>query len=958
MQQCKNLKIQQKEKKMGSNLDITSLIANYIQNSIGALIFLGLILFASLYFLRNPIKNYISSTWGHRSDINDAAICFHENRDIIYENEKVLYEINIFGFGVTLLSILSLLVSPFVFILIYAGGKIINIKNKASNLKDFIIFKDLKDSDSFLDLLNNHSAKIDYYLKEIQNASYVFILAGFVAHSYTLAIIGALLAVICISVSLFALYNVLNYKLNYKYTNYYRALELLTTSQLGNLRGIYVYSILSIASVYLLTGFSVWIWLIVLLKVVQSAIILKALENETFENKRHEQIDARDYSNITEAASYPNFKSQSKGYKWTTPLQAQLFSFEKEAKSDKLITLNKYFFAPEMVNKSALSKNPMILEKLQNIDIKVSALDWTKQILIIGEMGTGKTEQINYYIEQIHNSNFTISKAITHNDRKGNYTERWYREDKDHILNFFDKRSSVFCIFTEMAYNIEAGTNFIENMFTAIQGDETDDFFAPKAKQLMSQWVKEAYFESEKNHEKAWELLFIKIQEYKDNVKDDKTKSSIYQVIELGLETFEILKYQILIEKRKIFSIHKYLRTENTQLFIMNNPEYENKLAPYLSGIWGAYVVSVTSKGETKEHLILNNIDEFLSLKLEETTRKTLLTLTRGFGYQNLIAVQYLPEEDKNFLQNIDSSKYALMVFSASDDFTKERVTKKIDKAEALVASSSPDTSKQGGSGSSEYTAGIEVFSSLLGGATNKKYQTSYSLQEFDLVNAQQVQSMPPFTHITFIPKEQVRYFPKAERIKLFALALFGLEEELKELVKTNDYQMKESGVLYLGYTPLSKLNYNNRGFEKWDMTEYFASQSIKNKVVESKIEASELIKNIDEKTLFKHYMSIRFAGTIEESAKYAMICGLSDEVIEQIFIKMDENSVVLEKLIDKYTEQERYDLMNDFFDIDENDWEAKFAFIKKYDLIGGMLGVFAFSDEFLIKIANEYEEA
>ena len=59
-----------------------------------------------------------------------------------------------------------------------------------------------------------------------------------------------------------------------------------------------------------------------------------------------------------------------------------------------------------------------------------------------------------------------------------------------------------------------------------------------------------------------------------------------------------------------------------------------------------------------------------------------------------------------------------------------------------------------------------------------------------------------------------------------------------------------------------------------------------------------------------------------------------------------------------KYTEQERYDLMTQFFEIDENDWENKFDFVKKYDLIGGMLGVFAFSDEFLIKVANEYEDA
>ena len=112
-----------------------------------------------------------------------------------------------------------------------------------------------------------------------------------------------------------------------------------------------------------------------------------------------------------------------------------------------------------------------------------------------------------------------------------------------------------------------------------------------------------------------------------------------------------------------------------------------------------------------------------------------------------------------------------------------------------------------------------------------------------------------------------------------------------------------------------------------------------------------------DEKEEFKHYMNIKFAGTVEAAKDYIRQNNLERYDIDNMFKNVEENNDKVQKLLSKYSEQQRYDLMEDFFKIDETDLESKYNFCKENDLIGCILGIFTFSKEFRETVLGEFED-
>ncbi|MFW2528537.1 type IV secretion system DNA-binding domain-containing protein, partial [Aliarcobacter butzleri] len=689
--------------------------------------------------------------------------------------------------------------------------------------------------------------------------------------------------------------------------------------------------------------------ILVIIKFAINFFTNSLLNREDNISQRHQMVENRDYTNIQNLASYPNPLSQSRGYKFTTLLQMKFFEMEKKVKGKSLIHLDNYAFFPQMVNRSDLRKNPLLAKKLnESVKVSLNAKDFTKQIIVLGGMGSGKTEFVNNIVEQVHTSNFENMKSIIYNDIKGDFKQKFYRADKDYLINLFDKESSVWCIFSEMKHNIEAGTNFVNNLFQSIAGDDKD-FFIGRAKQLTAQWIQEAYFSTDNNID-AWEMFFIRIKSYEKKLEeeDDRTKSSILQTILIALEILSIMRYQIVIEKRKIFCINEFIYETDTQLFLVNNKQYEAKLTPYLVGLWGAINSAIMCKPDIPEeeenpHLILFVLDEGLSVPIDEATRKSMLTLTRSKGACNIILGQYLNNNEK-LIQDIDSSRYALVTFNINDDFTLEKVSKKFASAEMLSVTASPQVKDNQENGQQD-NIGISAINEILSKGKNQDNFT-YSLGNTEVIALQQLQSMPKYHHLTFIPSEEVKTLNSEDSLRNFKLLAFGYEDLMKDIaVSNNEFLSRESGILYLGYTPQSSLNFNNPPFVQWNMEDYYKDSLKEN--------ASTKI-SLDEKTAFTHYMNIAFAETQEKAEEYIINNDLVSFDIDHIFIEVEENSEKILQLMAKYSEEERYELMDMFFDIPKDDIEKKYEFCKTHDLIGAILGIFTFSDKFRISKIGE----
>ncbi|MEA1891316.1 MAG: type IV secretion system DNA-binding domain-containing protein [Campylobacterota bacterium] len=942
------------------NFDIGKLVEAYSQNATIMMYTAIPVLLIVLYLLRNPIKSIISSLMSYRAgNIDDYSFSIHKNRDVIFENEK-----NIINEGLSLknailltISIVSVLIHPLLFVILYATVKTQIVKLRSKKIKDYSIYKNLDDDDEFLSFLNNKSASANLIIDELFLSAYLFITLGLFVGNMIVSLIGLSIIVILLIVNIVMLYNIAMYRINYKQIEFYRALRLLETSTLNDNKSLLILMIASIASNFtVLAGLSAYIWSTFILRLIIRFVTNSLLKKEDGLNENHLKLENRDYTNLSRISSYPNFKSKSRGYKFSTLLEMKFFELEKKDK--KTIHLDNYAFYPDAINRTDLRKNPLMKNELKDkVKVMIETLDFTKQILILGSMGSGKTALIKNLIKQVIESKFTLFDNIVYNDIKGDFTNDFYREDKDIIVNLYDSRAKVWCPFLEMESNIEAGTSFISNLFeSAMDGQNGDDFFSGRAKQLTSEWLKESYFETDNNIE-AWEMFFAKISDYEEELKaeDDKTKSSILQTILISLEILKLMHFQIVNEKRETFTFEEFVNSRGKQLFFVNNKQYEVKLTPYLTGLTAAYINTLMSKDdyslleESERIFTLNVFDEFLTMKIDDPTRKTLLTAIRSKGGCNILPAQYLINDEK-LIQDLDSSRYAMITFNINDDFTMEKVLKKLGRVEHLSISSSEE-SKQAGSGvkmgdDSKVDEAILLSSAneAFSGLGKKKQNNSYSIAESQVVTEQQLQSLPKYHHLTFIPSEETKNFNDLDTNRFFKLMVFGYDKIMENIAKSDDFLAKDSGILYLGYTPNVEFSYKSGSFKKWDIEKYYKSISKKQKKS----------KKMDEKTEFIHYMNIKFAENTENAKDYILKNNLETLDIETMFKNVEENSKKVHDLLLEKSESERYELMEKFFEIDENDMESKYKFCKKHNLIGAILGIFTFSDEFRNKMLKE----
>lgn len=933
----------------------------YAQNgiySIGILLFFG---FLAIFLFRNVFKNIFASLNGYRTFLDDYSFSTHENKDIIYENEviRLTTGINLKNGVLLYISILTALINPFIFIGLYLFYKVVNVKQKLSLLKDFKIYKDIETDDLLIKTLNEKMPKINFLVNEIYFTSFILLGLGLYFGNLIIAFSAIILIVALLIAKAITIYNIVMYRMNYKQVSYFRGLRLFDSSDLSNKKELFAIGLFGFITNFTdLAGFSVFIWAVFAIEFILKMTISNMLKSEDNISTKHQILESRDYKNIENIASYPNPISQSRGYKFSTLLAMKFFQLEKEKKGKNLIHLDNYAFSPEMINRSDLRKNPLLLKTLKDIvKNKFETLDFTKQLLILGSMGSGKTEMINYMVEQVISSNFTNFKAIAFNDTKGDFTKNFYRADKDIIVNLYDNRSKVWDMFEEMKYNIEASTSFISNLFESLQGKE-QDYFLAASKQKVSFWLQSSYFNTQNSIE-AWEMFFKEIKNYSDEITaaDNKTESSVLSNIKICLEILQIMYYQIVIEKKDTFTFNEFVYSKDTQLFFQNNKQYESKLTPYLTGLTATYINTIMGKEDTKEHLILNIFDEFLTMKIDDATRKTLLTATRSKGFANCLMAQYLINDEK-LIQDLDSSRYALITFSIDDDFTLDKVSKKLAEAEILSTQFSPKKEKDksnpfngGGSVGDSMGAGASLLGKLI---PTKENNLTYSLQKSEVIIKQQLQSLPQHHHITFIPKETTKVLTGIDSKRFFRLMAFGYDELMQDISNENDFLAKESGVLYLGYTPQAKLTYDNQSFEKWDMKEYYVFNHNKDLIESNKSNSS---KTFSEKDSFIHYLNIKFADSEELAMQYLREHELYTIDLKSIYAAAEEDIEKVNKFLVNYTDSERYELAEKFFTIDEKNFEEKYQFCKENDLIGCILGIFKFSEDFIKSLDKEVKE-
>ena len=459
-------------------------------------------------------------------------------------------------------------------------------------------------------------------------------------------------------------------------------------------------------------------------------------------------------SDVSQAGSRLNPRRLLNGYLWSTPKQLKNFSTQPK----NTVYIDEFRYYPD--TRKALNFNSVSKTEKETV-VNFAPLDFTKTILVLGGMGSGKTE----WILSIANQRDQFRRQFFH-DTKGDFTQKLYDPVTDFIFNPYDSRSVVWDLWTELEANETLAVAFFKSLLSAAA--KKDDFWSVRSGDIISDIALEVFDDETISNDKKWLALANKIDVWLNDAAtgDGATKKSLAETVEMVKDVCYLMAFQEHSGARR-FTIKEWLATD-TRLFLLNNPAYAEKLTPLFTGFIAVLSSILLSKSDTKEDLTLITLDEFFALRFDEITRSNLLTQVRSKGGCLIIGAQYMPLKDKAEQQQIDSSRFAMILFQINDGETIKHVSSLFGSVEFMRTdvSVSEGTSNSAGSSSAGQAHGIGavmvlpflLFGSGKNKSESKNISTSERERKEDFLTPEMLASMPQYHHITYIPSEKIVY--------------------------------------------------------------------------------------------------------------------------------------------------------------------------------------------------------
>jgi len=578
-------------------------------------------------------------------------------------------------------------------------------------------------------------------------------------------------------------------------------------------------------------------------------------------------------------ASFANPDKPIRGYTFSTTSDLKKIKYEPNGK-------NRVFVDVFRMDKEFRSKSRIphfLVNRYQNFEVGFDPLKMTEALLLIGKMGSGKTEILFNFLNQDF-----YNRAIIHQVKSGDFVAPYYREGFDIILNPYDLRGQLWDVMSEDEGIIKT---FFQNYMNAIMGDKKD-FFSAAANRLYNEAMTKIKirYENESSSVK-WHLfikaikdLFVEMETGDQNSNKD-VGSTMQQVI----ESLEIMAWQMQDPRQKKFTIKEFFaKKDRCKLILDNNAEYEQALTPLFSAFLACLTQVQLAQPDTKQDFTLYAIDEYLSLAktMDESSKKRLHTLIRSKGGILMAFIQYVPKDNQSLQQLLTSSAYAWFIFSVIEEQTIELIKKTISQVEYVFTDENRNSK---GSSYSTKEAKRDVLSNDILNSLAKEYaHIVYLPNEKLLFKGYTPQAYVPKRNEYIIKRDlkpfyAMKYASEEEQIDISSLKFEDLFKAKKKLSKLEEYK------LYKKYQESVK-NGNVADFKKEEIAKEFQT------------------KNIDFELMFEKYIP-------------------KDKVISS---KM--------KLL---TPLERFKLKEEWNSFDESDAAGQLAFLEKHDLFGAVPNIF-----------------
>lgn len=306
---------------------------------------------------------------------------------------------------------------------------------------------------------------------------------------------------------------------------------------------------------------------------------------------------------------------------------------------------------------SAKEMSRLLTRKKEDSDLYLDQLPLvrnkeTSHILVTGTTSSGKTNCFHTLLPQIrarHQRGWSNRAIVV--DMTGDLVSKYYREDKDLLLNPFDERSAAWspwdeCL-TEAHYDMLAAS-------IVPKSTSHDKFWENAGKALLTAALKKMTHQREPNIQKLYHVLVRSpLSEFSQFFKNtdaapytqeegEKMTLSIRATLANQLQGLKFLK-----QSHQPFSIRKWISKEHITtdpwLFLSCMPDQRETLRPLLSAWLDTAINALMSLSPDPERRLWFIIDELPSLQ-KLPSLETAMAESRKYGGCVLAGIQNFPQ--------------------------------------------------------------------------------------------------------------------------------------------------------------------------------------------------------------------------------------------------------------------------------------------------------------------------
>lgn len=285
-------------------------------------------------------------------------------------------------------------------------------------------------------------------------------------------------------------------------------------------------------------------------------------------------------------------------------------------------------------------------------DIYIESKDFNKTTLVIGKMGSGKSNLLKYIV-----ASFPENRFIIH-DIKGEYTAHFYQEG-DVIVNHLDKRGIVWDVLKDCRKDKMLARSVFYNMVASYNKGKDAEFWTLKAVEWLMKLLE--YVPELKPKETA-----LAIYEWYKKQKELSLNSTEASGLATALPTVQTLLdlYSLAyLSDKPLLTLDEILARR--KVFLVFLPEFARPLSIVNQGFLSASFNRYLSRPDTKDFkdYTFFILDEYLNFNIDPDLEKQVLTLARSKGMCLFLGMQFLPVDSKDRLSLLMNSRHFLFAF-------------------------------------------------------------------------------------------------------------------------------------------------------------------------------------------------------------------------------------------------------------------------------------------------------